>query len=215
MERGFNNYYSIIQGICYEVYRNALHPPQPGGIPDLCRRAAGTNPLRCHSGGTDRRLSGLRGKKKDISTLCSLAYVRHTIDTKDSFYEKESDYIDEISPVLQEIDQKINLSLLNSLFRSRLEEKFGSLLFQNLEISVRCMKPEIMELMQEENKLTSEYQKLYASATVEWEGETLPLPKLGPFLQSPDRPVRKAAFQVRVNGSRITGSSWTSSMTSW
>ena len=136
-------------------------------------------------------------KSKDISTLCSLAYVRHTIDTKDSFYEKESDYIDEISPVLQEIDQKINLSLLNSPFRSRLEEKFGSLLFQNLEISVRCMKPEIMELMQEENKLTSEYQKLYASATVEWEGETLPLPKLGPFLQSPDRPVRKAAFQVR------------------
>ena len=29
-------------------------------------------------------------------------------------------------------------------------------------------------LMQEENKLQSEYQKLYASAMVEWEGQTLP-----------------------------------------
>ena len=66
-----------------------------------------------------------------------------------------------------------------------------------MEISVRCMKPEIMELMQEENKLTSEYQKLYASATVEWQGETLPLPKLGPFMQDPDRAVRKAAYEVR------------------
>ena len=135
-------------------------------------------------------------EQKTISTNCSLAYVRHTINTKDEFYEKESDYIDEISPVLQELEQKIELALLNSPFRPQLEERFGKLLFKNLEISVRCMKPEIMELMQEENRLTSEYQKLYASAMVEWEGETIPLPKLGPFLQSPDRAVRKAAAET-------------------
>ncbi len=136
-------------------------------------------------------------ESKELSTACSLAYVRHTIDTRDAFYEKESDYLDEIGPALQEIDQKINLALLRSKFRPQLEEKFGTLLFKNLEISTRCMKPEIMELMQEENKLTSEYQKLYASAVVEWEGETIPLPKLGPFLQSPDRAVRKAACETR------------------
>ena len=134
---------------------------------------------------------------KQVGTNCSLAYVRHTINTKDAFYEKESDYIDEISPALQEMDQKINLALLHSSFRPQLEERFGALLFKNLEISVRCMKPKIMELMQEENRLTSEYQKLYASAMVEWEGEMLPLPKLGPFAQSPDRAVRKAACQVK------------------
>lgn len=134
---------------------------------------------------------------KQVGTNCSLAYVRHTINTKDAFYEKESDYIDEISPALQEMDQKINLALLHSSFRPQLEERFGALLFKNLEISVHCMKPEIMELMQEENRLTSEYQKLYASAMVEWEGEMLPLPKLGPFAQSPDRAVRKAACQVK------------------
>ena len=134
---------------------------------------------------------------KQVGTNCSLAYVRHTIDTRDEFYEKESDYIDEISPALQEMDQKINLALLHSQFRPQLEERFGTLLFKNMEISVRCMKPEIMELMQEENKLTSEYQKLYASAVVEWQGETIPLPKLGPFMQDPDRAVRKAAYEVR------------------
>ena len=133
---------------------------------------------------------------KQLSTACSIAYVRHSIDTRDEFYEKESDYIDEISPAIQEMDQKINLALLESKFRPQLEERFGKLLFRNLEISVRCMKPEIMELMQEENRLTSEYQKLYASAVVEWEGEMLPLPKLGPFLQSPDRAVRKAACET-------------------
>ncbi|MBD5148994.1 MAG: M3 family oligoendopeptidase [Oscillibacter sp.] len=133
---------------------------------------------------------------KQLNTACSIAYVRHTIDTRDEFYEKESDYIDQISPAIQELDQKVNLALLESKFRPQLEERFGKLLFRNLEISVRCMKPEIMELMQEENRLTSEYQKLYASAVVEWQGETLPLPKLGPFLQSPDRAVRKAACET-------------------
>ena len=131
---------------------------------------------------------------KKLSTNCSLVYVRHTIDTKDEFYDKENDYINEIGPALQEMGQKISLALLNSPFRPELEEKLGKLLFTNLEISVRCMKPEIMELMQEESRLQSEYQKLYASALIEWQGEMLPMPKMTPFQQSPDRETRKAAY---------------------
>ena len=132
----------------------------------------------------------------ETETHISLAYVRHTIDTKDAFYDKENDYADEISPFIQELDQKIGRALLASPFRPELEERFGKLLFTNLEISVRTMKSEIMDLMQEENKLQSEYQKLSASAMVEWEGETIPLPKLGPYKQSPDRAVRRAAYET-------------------
>lgn len=133
---------------------------------------------------------------KTISTNTSLAYVRHTIDTKDAFYDAEQNYIDEIEPSIRAIAQEVDQALLDSPFRSELEEKLGKLLFTNLEIRVRTMKPEIIELMQEENKLTSEYQKLYASAVVEWNGEMLPLPKLGPYKQSPDRAVRKAAYEA-------------------
>lgn len=134
--------------------------------------------------------------KKELRTDLSLAYIRHTVDTRDEFYDKENDYADEIGPALQELNQKIELQLFHSPYRAELEEKLGKLFFLNLEISLRCMKPEIMPLMQEENKLQSEYQKLYASAMVEWEGEMLTLPKLGPFKQSPDRAVRKAAFEA-------------------
>jgi len=136
-------------------------------------------------------------RQKVADTASSLAYVRHTINTRDEFYDKEIEYLDEVGPAFQELGQKVNMALLNSRFRPQLEERFGKLLFTNLEIGVRCMKPEIMELMQEENKLASEYQKLYASAAVEWEGATIPLPKLGPFLQSPDRAVRKAACETK------------------
>ena len=50
--------------------------------------------------------------------------------------------------------------------------------------------------MQEENKLTSAYQKLYASAMVEFDGKTMPLPKLGPYKESQDRAVRRAAYEA-------------------
>ena len=132
----------------------------------------------------------------EVATMGSLSYVRYTIDTRDEFYSAENDFYDENMPALQEISQKIDLAMLASKFRAELEERFGKLLFTNMEISTRTMKSEIMELMMEENKLQSEYQKLYASAAVEWEGETIPLPKLGPFKQSTDRAVRKAAYET-------------------
>ena len=136
--------------------------------------------------------------RMEVDTQISLAYVRHTIDTRDSFYETENDFLDEIGPSFQELGRQVDLALLDSKFRPALEEELGKKLFTDLEISVRTMKPEILELMQEENRLQSEYQKLYASALVEWRGELLPLPKLGPFLQDPDRSVRKAAWETRA-----------------
>ena len=85
-------------------------------------------------------------ESKEVNTSWSLAYARHTIDTRDEFYDKESDYLDEIGPAFTELGQRVSLALLNSRFRPQLEERFGKLWFTNLEISIRCMKPEIMEI---------------------------------------------------------------------
>ena len=134
--------------------------------------------------------------ESEVSTALSLAYVRHTIDTRDAFYDQENDYADEIAPAIQEAEQKVHMALLASPFRRELAAHFGALLFTNLEIAVRTFDPKNMALMQEENRLQSEYQKLYASAVVEWNGEKLPLPQLGPYKQSRDRAVRKAAYEA-------------------
>ena len=131
-----------------------------------------------------------------VNTMGTLAYIRHTINTRDEYYDKENEFIDENTPVLQELSQQMEEAMLRSRFRPALEEKYGKLLFTNLEISFRSFKPELIGLMQQENKLTSEYQKLYASAVVEFNGEKMPLPKLGPFKQSPDRAVRRAAYET-------------------
>ena len=131
---------------------------------------------------------------EEYSTMGSLAYVRHTIDTKDEFYDSENDFFDEAGPTVTDAFQGISKAMVASPFRAELEQHYGELLFKNTEISLRCFGSEIIELSAEENRLQSEYQKLFASATVEWEGETLPLPKLTKYKMSADREVRKQAF---------------------
>lgn len=135
-------------------------------------------------------------KMQTAGTMQQIAYIRHTINTKDEFYNAENDYMDEIGPKLQELTHRINTALLESPYRAELERHYGALMFKNLEIAARSFSPAIVELMQEENKLVSEYQNLYASATVEFDGKTMPLPLLGPYKQDPDRAVRKAAYEA-------------------
>lgn len=135
-------------------------------------------------------------KMQTAGTMQQIAYIRHTINTKDEFYNAENDYMDEIGPKLQELTHRVNTALLESPYRAELERHYGALMFKNLEIAARSFSPAIVELMQEENKLVSEYQNLYASATVEFDGKTMPLPLLGPYKQDSDRAVRKAAYEA-------------------
>ena len=134
--------------------------------------------------------------REHFSTAASLACVRYTIDTRDAFYAAENDFMDAATPLVEEKIQNISKEMLSSPYRKELEAHFGALFFRNLEISARTFKPEIIALMQEENALVSEYQALDASMTVEFDGKTLPLTKLIPYMKSTDRATRRAAYTV-------------------
>ena len=147
----------------------------------------------------DKQIEILKSCEKAVSsfyTSASIAHVRNTIDTRDEFYDAERKYYDEIGPVITEKQQEFEKELLSSPFRKDIEEKLGSVLFINAEMSQKGFDPKIIPLMQEENVLTAQYQKLYASATVHFDGKDLPLPMLGQYKQSPDRAIRKAAYEV-------------------
>jgi len=129
-------------------------------------------------------------------TVSSLCYVRNTIDTRDEFYETEREFWDQLEPLISEKMQVFNELVVASPFRAELEKTLGSLYFTNIELALKGFTPEIIPLLQEENELCSAYQKLYASAQVEFDGKTLTIAKLGPYKQSPDRAVRKAALEA-------------------
>jgi len=126
-------------------------------------------------------------------TMASLAYIRHTIDTRDEFYTSENDFYDENSPLVEEKTQDFLVALFESAYRPQLEERYGKLMFDDISLRLKCFSPEVIPELQEENRLTSEYEKLTASAQIEFDGKTLNLSQLGAYRLDPDREVRKAA----------------------
>ena len=134
-----------------------------------------------------------------FSTMANLVYIRASIDTNDEFYQAERDYFDEVGPIAEEIVFDYYKELVTSKFRKELEEKWGSQLFALAQNKIKGFSPEVIELMQQENKLVSEYNKLVASAQIEFDGKTLTLAQLGPYGESTDREVRKAARETSAN----------------
>ena len=132
----------------------------------------------------------------EVQTMMNLCYIRSTIDTPDEFYAAEQEYNDELTPLLTEKSQEFSKALCASPFRRELEKKWGTLLFTNAELSMKGFAPELVPLLQEENALTSQYQKLYASAKIDFDGKVLTVAQLAPYKQSADRAVRKAAYEA-------------------
>lgn len=135
----------------------------------------------------------------DYSTQENIMYIRSSIDTNDIFYQDERDYFDEIGPQFQALQSDYYKSLIASPFRSQLEDKWGAQLFHLAENAIRSYSDEVLPLLQDENKLISEYSKLVASAQIPFQGETLTLAQLGPFKESLDRAVRKDAMNATAD----------------
>ena len=134
---------------------------------------------------------------KADSTTSTLAYVRQSIDTRDEFYNGEKDFWDEVGPELEEYEQAWNEALVESPFRKDFEAEYGELLFMKAEMEKKTFSPEIVEDMQRENELVSEYDDLIASAQIPFEGGVYTLSQLEPFQDDPDDQRRVAAWKAK------------------
>lgn len=141
---------------------------------------------------------GINKLRSEFSTMQTIASIRHTIDTTDTFYEAEQSYYDEAEPVLQKYGTEFYRRLLSSPYRASLEERFGPQLFHLAEMQLRTFSDAVMDDLKQENKLSTEYGKLMSSAKILFDGEERTLSQLTPFQQSPDRSVREAAYTARV-----------------
>jgi len=134
----------------------------------------------------------------EMDSLITLVSIRNSLNTQDEFYEKEQDFFNDNIPTLQEYDNIFSLKILESKHRDLLEKEFGSLVFKQAELKQKTFDPKIIPLLQQENKLDTEYSKLIAAAKIEFQGGTYNLSQMGPFLQNLDRDVRHKA-QLKVS----------------
>ena len=140
----------------------------------------------------------VRDIAKRVATMEALCYVRHTVDTRDAFYDAENAYYDENMPLFRLSLTEFYRAALASPHRTALEERLGGLWFQNAALQLQGLDERIVPEMQEDNAVCSEYKKLLASARFEFDGKTLNLAQLRAFQLSPDRDVRRRAYAKRT-----------------
>lgn len=135
--------------------------------------------------------------RNNISSMSSIANIRHTINTEDKFYDDENEYWDEISPFYQELDTNFYDVMVNHNNKNQLILEYGSQFFKLMENSLKTFSSNIIEDLQEENKEVSKYVKLLASAKILFDGKERNLSGMTPFILSKDRTIRKAAQEAK------------------
>lgn len=128
--------------------------------------------------------------------MAALAMFRHSINTADPYYDQENAYYDKELPAFINADILYQTTLYESAFRKKLEERIGKVAFKNIELQRKSNDPKIVSLQQEENTLVTEYEKLLSSAAFDWEGQNISMSEMGKYQTSPDRNVRKKAWDM-------------------
>lgn len=135
-------------------------------------------------------------KYKHIMGFYTIVSVRYSQNTADKFYEEEQNYFDEVLPRIQKANTDFSNMLLDSKFKVELCEEFGKQFLDLAEVARRTISEEVMPLLQKENTLVSEYQKLMAQIKIEFEGKKYNISGMSPLMENTDRTYRKAASKA-------------------
>jgi len=148
----------------------------------------------------ERQIAAIRKAvdlRKEFDSMQRIASIRYTINTKDEYYANEHDFFDISGPVIKGMIIDFYKTLVKSKFSSELKEYFGSRFFELMEISLKTYSKDILDDLKMENQLVTKYVKLISSAEIFFEGRDRNLAGMDVFMQSPDREIRKRAFEAR------------------
>ena len=134
----------------------------------------------------------------DLATLSNLVYIRFSQNITDEWAKTEKDFFDQNGPTIHEWNIQLIKEIVKSPFVEDIKKQWGELFVEKLEMSLQTFIPEIKEELIEESKLTQRYAEIFASAKIEFDGETYNLSSLEPKVLSTDRSTRKRAQQTRL-----------------
>ncbi len=134
--------------------------------------------------------------QSSVDTMSTIAYIRNTLNTTDEFYEKEIEYINERGAAVTVAATELGKALLGCKFTDDITADYGREYLVIEQRLVDQFREELVPFMQQESKLTIRYQKLMATAQIEFDGKILNLYGVQKYFEHPDRLVRKAAFKA-------------------
>ena len=131
-----------------------------------------------------------------VGTMARLASTRLNLNSRDEFYTAEMDYYNAALPEIQMYDIKFTKAFLDSPYLDGARKELNPLVITMMELSLKCADERVLEEMQEENKLTTEYSKFVSELTYDFRGEKLTLGALRKYMQDSDRNTRREAYDA-------------------
>ena len=135
-------------------------------------------------------------ESRHTQDMANIVHIRHTLDTSDEYYEKENAFLNDLIPTLMPDELAFSDAVQESPFRHYVEEKLGKQYFVQMDLQKKSFTEKNIPLMQQEARLTTEYQKIMASCQIDFLGEKRNLYGIQKFFEHDDRSIRKAAFQA-------------------
>ena len=134
--------------------------------------------------------------ESEFFDMANIAYIRHTIDTSDEFYDKENELLNEKTPELMPALLAFSNAVYDSRFKPDFVAEFGEQMFAEIELRRKSFSEKNIPLMQKEAKLCNEYEKIIASADILFDGKHLNLYGIMSYFENPDRNVRHDAYKA-------------------
>ncbi len=122
--------------------------------------------------------------------------VATTQNTADEVAEKNyADFLDHISPNAQVHEQKLK----EMLIATRMEPIGFDIQVRNMRAEAKLYREENVPLLIEEQKLSTEFDKITGAQTVDWNGEEITVFSLNKYLVSEDRSLREKAWVAEMD----------------
>ncbi|MBP5694504.1 MAG: M3 family oligoendopeptidase, partial [Bacilli bacterium] len=129
----------------------------------------------------------------DITTNFSIIYVKYSCYTNNPAFVRAQEKCDEVSPILSNYNNEYMKILTKALYRKDLEKLYGPYLLKMYDFQLKSFDEKIIPDLIEENKLSSQYDRIRGGAKIEFRGGTYNLSQMGKFLNDVDRQTRKEA----------------------
>ena len=134
--------------------------------------------------------------ESEFFDMGNIAYIRHTIDTSDEFYDKENEFLNEKTPELMPSLLAFSNAVYDSRFKPDFVAEFGEQMFAEIELRRKSFSEKNIPLLQKEVRLCNEYEKIIASADILFDGKHLNLYGIMSYFENPDRNVRHDAYKA-------------------
>ncbi len=131
---------------------------------------------------------------EEMQTMLTVAHIRNTLNTTDKFYEEEMAWIQQTLPVAQMTFVAFTKALVESPFAKEIDADLGPEYLTACRRELASFNEKLVPYLQKEATLTTEYQKLMATAQIEFDGQTLNLYGIQKYFEHPDREIRRQAF---------------------